>query len=382
MTITPQDPGARSAGKPGSALDPHRAEPCEPRLLRLRFDAAQQAPTAATISQNPWRHDPGHLVVRSALLRQRHGLRPDDDQGDSSASHTGRSRAGRSSRSATRGVTVTVPVVDRGPYIAGRTWDLTSGACVLEAPITASPADRCAWRLAGSCMRILVIGAGGVGSASSRSPPARLLRAHRRGRLRPRRAERAIARGRRRRAIRRARVDASRAGRSPPCAGSTDQPRPERRRPALRHADLRWRLRGGRRLPRHGDVAVAAASRAAPRADRREARRRAVRRGRPGRRPGRLALVGIGVEPGLSDVFARYAQDHLFTEIDESASATAPTSSSMATTSRPRSRSGRRSRSASTRRSSGRRSAAGTRRRRSASRRCSTSRRASARSSA
>jgi len=32
---------------------------------------------------------------------------------------------------------------------------------------------------------------------------------------------------------------------------------------------------------------------------------------------GRLALVGIGVEPGLSDVFARYAADHLFREIDE-----------------------------------------------------------------
>jgi len=32
---------------------------------------------------------------------------------------------------------------------------------------------------------------------------------------------------------------------------------------------------------------------------------------------GQLALVGIGVEPGLSDVFARYAQDHLFAEIDE-----------------------------------------------------------------
>ncbi|HEU5144111.1 MAG TPA: saccharopine dehydrogenase C-terminal domain-containing protein [Dermatophilaceae bacterium] len=30
-----------------------------------------------------------------------------------------------------------------------------------------------------------------------------------------------------------------------------------------------------------------------------------------------LALVGIGVEPGLSDVFARYAADHLFDEIDE-----------------------------------------------------------------
>jgi saccharopine dehydrogenase (NAD+, L-lysine-forming) len=32
---------------------------------------------------------------------------------------------------------------------------------------------------------------------------------------------------------------------------------------------------------------------------------------------GLLALVGIGVEPGLSDVFARYAADELFSSIDE-----------------------------------------------------------------
>ncbi|MFE5535966.1 saccharopine dehydrogenase family protein [Streptomyces sp. NPDC056519] len=32
---------------------------------------------------------------------------------------------------------------------------------------------------------------------------------------------------------------------------------------------------------------------------------------------GRLALVGMGVEPGLSDVFARYAADELFDVIDE-----------------------------------------------------------------
>jgi saccharopine dehydrogenase-like NADP-dependent oxidoreductase len=32
---------------------------------------------------------------------------------------------------------------------------------------------------------------------------------------------------------------------------------------------------------------------------------------------GRLAIVGMGVEPGLSDVFARFAADHLFSEIDE-----------------------------------------------------------------
>jgi saccharopine dehydrogenase (NAD+, L-lysine-forming) len=35
------------------------------------------------------------------------------------------------------------------------------------------------------------------------------------------------------------------------------------------------------------------------------------------REAGLLALCGIGVEPGLSDVFARYAADHLFAEIDE-----------------------------------------------------------------
>ena len=32
---------------------------------------------------------------------------------------------------------------------------------------------------------------------------------------------------------------------------------------------------------------------------------------------GLLALVGLGVEPGMANVFARYAQDHLFDEIDE-----------------------------------------------------------------
>jgi saccharopine dehydrogenase (NAD+, L-lysine forming) len=32
---------------------------------------------------------------------------------------------------------------------------------------------------------------------------------------------------------------------------------------------------------------------------------------------GKIALVGMGVEPGLADVFARYAADHLFSEIDE-----------------------------------------------------------------
>ena len=34
------------------------------------------------------------------------------------------------------------------------------------------------------------------------------------------------------------------------------------------------------------------------------------------REAGQLALLGMGVEPGLSDVFARYAADHLFSRIE------------------------------------------------------------------
>jgi saccharopine dehydrogenase (NAD+, L-lysine forming) len=40
-------------------------------------------------------------------------------------------------------------------------------------------------------------------------------------------------------------------------------------------------------------------------------------RARDWEKKGLLALVGMGVEPGMADVFARYAQDHLFDEIDE-----------------------------------------------------------------
>jgi saccharopine dehydrogenase-like NADP-dependent oxidoreductase len=57
---------------------------------------------------------------------------------------------------------------------------------------------------------------------------------------------------------------------------------------------------------------------------------------------GLLALVGLGTEPGASDVFARYAADHLFSEIDE----VGVRDGARATTSRPPSRSGPRSRSA------------------------------------
>jgi rare lipoprotein A len=33
-------------------------------------------------------------------------------------------------RNPTNGRTFTVPVVDRGPYVSGRQWDLTGGLCI------------------------------------------------------------------------------------------------------------------------------------------------------------------------------------------------------------------------------------------------------------
>ena len=111
--------------------------------------------------------------------------------------------------------------------------------------------------------------------------PPRLLRGLRGGRLRPG-SGRAHRRGGRRPTLRR-----RPGGRLRPRLGrragprARRHPRDERGRPAVRDADLRRRVRGGRGLPGHGDVPVPARRGAAVRQDRPDARRRAVRRGRP-----------------------------------------------------------------------------------------------------
>ncbi len=167
-------------------------------------------------------------------------------------------------------------------------------------------------------MRILVVGAGGVGSAvapiaARRSFFELMVMAD----YDLARAERVVARLADPRFVA-ARVDASDAGAVEALC------REHRISHVLNAVDPRFvmpifdgALAAGRRLPGHGDVAVPPPPGPASRADRGEARRPAVRQGREWEAAGRLALVGIGVEPGLSDVFARYAQDHLFSEIEE-----------------------------------------------------------------
>ena len=79
-------------------------------------------------------------------------------------------------------------------------------------------------------------------------------------------------------------------------------------------------------LPRHGDDALAARTRTPLRAARRDARRRTSSRAAEAwEEAGLLALVGIGVEPGLSDVFAALRRRRaVLARSTSSACATAP----------------------------------------------------------
>ena len=87
----------------------------------------------------------------------------------------------------------------------------------------------------------------------------------------------------------------------------------QRVRPAAQPADLRRRVRGRLPLPRHGDAHVVAAPDRPVPPDRGHARRRAVRgQRRSGSSGASSRSSAMGVEPGLSDVVARYAADHLF----------------------------------------------------------------------
>jgi len=127
MTILPLDPGARSDGnldQRSTMIEPaQRSEPPQ-----ARPDAAQPAPARGSVSRNPWRVDPeiswygpGFIGNRTAcgltLTRTLVGV------------------AHRSLPCGTRiafrykGTVLTMPVVDRGPYVAGRIFDLTYGAC-------------------------------------------------------------------------------------------------------------------------------------------------------------------------------------------------------------------------------------------------------------
>ncbi len=210
-------------------------------------------------------------------------------------------------------------------------------------------------------MRILMIGAGGVGDAAARIAVERdFFELLGRRRLRPRRAEATVAARDgpaggggppRRRPGRRLR----RGGRGRPRREHAVDPRVQRRRPAVRHADLP-RCPGGRGgLPRHGDEPVAAPPRAS-RTPRRtsSSATSSWRWQRSGRRPASWPCWAWGSSPGCPTCSPGMPPTTCSRTSTSSAPATVPTSRSATRTatrpSPPGSRCGRSSRSASTRR--------------------------------
>jgi hypothetical protein len=130
VTVQPPDPGARSAGNldQGSVLyEP--AQRSEPLPAPVR-DAQPQA-DPGSILKNPWRWDgnvswygPSFYGKRTAcgraMTRELLGV----------AHRTLPCGTLVTFRNPANGRSLTLPVVDRGPYVSGRDWDLTGGACL------------------------------------------------------------------------------------------------------------------------------------------------------------------------------------------------------------------------------------------------------------
>jgi hypothetical protein len=126
MTIPVPDPRLRSAGAleaDSALLEPGSRAPLSgPTRLR------QPEPVPIAVRRNTWRYDtnvsfygPGFYGGRTAC-----GLRyTRETMGVAHRSLP----CGTKVQFRYRSRVITVPVIDRGPYVAGRTWDLSGGAC-------------------------------------------------------------------------------------------------------------------------------------------------------------------------------------------------------------------------------------------------------------
>ena len=129
LTIEPLDPAARSDAN----LD-HDSTMLEPDLrdvpVQARPSVNPPEARAGSVVKNPWRRDgnvswygPGFYGKRTAC-----GLAMTESL--VGVAHRSLPCGTRVSfRNPANGRVVTAPVVDRGPYVSGRQWDLTGGLC-------------------------------------------------------------------------------------------------------------------------------------------------------------------------------------------------------------------------------------------------------------
>jgi hypothetical protein len=116
----PADPGPAAAWVEAGALPP----------LRSRPQVRQPAPHLSVLHKNPWRFDPdiswygpgfygSGTACGQEYTRELMGV----------AHRTLPCGTVVTFRNPANGRTVTVRVIDRGPYVAGRTWDMSRGMC-------------------------------------------------------------------------------------------------------------------------------------------------------------------------------------------------------------------------------------------------------------
>ncbi len=127
-TIAPLDPGARSDGtldERSILIEP--AQRTEPPTAPNR--RAQPGPAGGFLVKNPWRTDPEISWFGPGFY----------GSGTACGQTLTKSLKGVAHRTLPCGTlvtfrnggrVVTLPVVDRGPYVGGRIFDLTRGACV------------------------------------------------------------------------------------------------------------------------------------------------------------------------------------------------------------------------------------------------------------
>jgi hypothetical protein len=130
VMIPPLDPGARSAGNldQGSTLyEP--TQQTEPTPAPLRD--AQPEPQAESLSKNPWRWDTNVSWYGPTFYGKRTACGLAMTEGLVGVAHrTLPCGTMITFRNPANGRSLTLPVVDRGPYVGGRQWDLTGGACI------------------------------------------------------------------------------------------------------------------------------------------------------------------------------------------------------------------------------------------------------------
>ncbi len=130
MTTPPLDPGAQSDGnldESSTLFEPDlSAEPPQARV-----PAAQPEAKAGAIKKNTWRLDRNVSWYGPGFYGKRTACGQAMTEGLVGVAHRTLPCGTRITfKNPANGRVVTAPVVDRGPYVSGRTWDLTGGLCL------------------------------------------------------------------------------------------------------------------------------------------------------------------------------------------------------------------------------------------------------------